>query len=341
MEEEILIQEEYPLGIITLNRPKALNALTLSMIRILQAQLDAWLHHESIHAVIIQSSSEKAFCAGGDIRQVYRDGKNNDSNQLIFFKEEYHLNRTIHHYPKPYIALMDGITMGGGVGISLHGSHRVAGNGFIFAMPETSIGFFPDIGSSYLLSRCPGKLGIYLGLTGHRLNAEEAFSGHLIDYRVDSEQFSRIKLALHQMDLSQNAFSQVTTYLKSIAKPSSNQSIASLQENVDKTFHYQQVEDIFEALKQMNTDWSRATLRLLEGKSPLSLKVTLAQLNKAVHLDFENCMDMDERLVPHFLKTSDFYEGVRALLIDKDKTPHWNLETLAQISSSVVNRFFM
>lgn len=169
MTEEVLFSQEGQLGFITLNRPKALNALTLTMIMALQKQLSIWKEDYSIKAVVVQAVPGNAFCAGGDIRWLYNAGRSKDSEQMQFFWHEYRLNHFIHHFGKPYISLLDGITMGGGVGISLHGSHPVASERFVFAMPETGIGFFPDIGASYLLNRCPGFLGVYLGLTGNKL----------------------------------------------------------------------------------------------------------------------------------------------------------------------------
>lgn len=340
MSDDLIFMQEGHLGIITLNRPKALNALTLSMIRALQHQLDIWAIDDSIHAVIIKSSSEKAFCAGGDVRWLYEAGKSGNSEQLDFFAEEYRLNSTIHHYTKPYIALMDGLTMGGGVGISLHGSHSVASPSFMFAMPETSIGFFPDVGASFLLKRCPGFIGKYLGLTGNRLNAEESKATGLINYILQAHQFSQIVDELKRIDLSVNAFESITACLTCYSIPTNVDCIKSLQVNVDASFYHDNLEDIFISLEHERTAWHREVLDCLRLKSPLSLYVTLAQLQKASHFDFDQCIQMDYQLAQHFIQDHDFYEGVRALLIDKDKSPQWRPADLHRVSQCLVERYF-
>lgn len=323
MINDVLMTQEGDLGMITLNRPQVLNALTLPMVRALQQQLDAWSTDDSIHAVIIQSAGGKAFCAGGDVRWLYEAGKQGNPDQLRFFSEEYHLNKTIHYYKKPYIALMDGLTMGGGVGISLHGSHSVASQAFVFAMPETSIGFFPDIGASFLLSRCPGFMGIYLGLTGNRLSAEESNATGLVKYVVQAHQFPHIVDSLKQTDLSKNAFEGVSECLELFSAPVNLNCIKPLQANVDKSFNHGNLEDILKSLEEGESPWHREILDCLRLKSPTSLYVTLFQLQMAFGLDFDECIQMDYLLVQHFIHEQDFYEGVRALLIDKDKSPHW------------------
>lgn len=340
MSADIIFSQQQHLGVITLNRPQALNALTLPMVSAMYAQLMTWREDCSIQAVVIRSAGGKAFCAGGDVRWLYETGQQRSPEQLRFFKEEYRLNQLIHDYPKPYIALMDGITMGGGVGVSLHGSHPVASHAFVFAMPETSIGFFPDIGASFLLSRCPGKMGVYLGLTGNRLNAQEALAVGLVKYLIPSTAFEGIIDAFLQADLSINPDDAVSSCLSRFAEPVNFKSIADLQTNVDTCFSYSDIASILNALAQVEDVWHQKILHTLLQLSPLSLCVTLAQLSRAANMSFDECIQMDYCLVQHFMSAHDFYEGVRALLIDKDKSPKWSPNDLKMVEASLVKDYF-
>lgn len=341
MSSDVIITQRGHLGLFTLNRASALNALTLSMVRDLYQQLLTWQKDPAIHAVVITSAGGKAFCAGGDVRWLYDMGKQgNFAAQLSFFEEEYRLNRLIHHYPKPYIALMDGLTMGGGVGVSLHGSHPVASLSFSFAMPETSIGFFPDIGSSYLLSRCKGAMGRYLGLTGNRLNAEEAYALRLVSHVIQAALFPNVIEALLMMDLSQQAHQGVSECLEQFAEKINQDCVMALQSKVDDCFDYDDIVFIMDKIQQNDDEWHHSVLSLLKQKSPMSLCVTLMQLLKAAKMSFDECMQMDYQLVKYFMHSHDFYEGVRALLIDKDKNPQWQPAEFEGVNSHVVERYF-
>lgn len=343
-------------GHITLQRPKALNALNLEMILGLSRVLDEWEKDPSVLAVIIQSSDERAFCAGGDIRTIYELGMKKDTEIFTFFKQEYALNQKIARYTKPYISFMNGITMGGGVGISLHGSHCVAGKNFQFAMPETGIGFFPDIGSSYLLNRCPGAFGMYLGLSGARLNAQEAYDLKLVNYCIEDNQ--PVIEALHQLNLEKNAHQTVTDLLSKFHKtPSTSSSITHSLPWINEIFSQNSVEDIIKELTSLtiveaplvgdrnneqvlNPDLIKKTLEDLKSKSPFSLKVTFELLKRTRGKTVEESLAIDSILVQHFLKDKDFYEGVRALLVDKDKQPKWEPPNLESISAQQVNEYF-
>jgi enoyl-CoA hydratase/carnithine racemase len=340
MTRDIAFSREQHIGLVTLKRPQALNALNLPMIKALQQQLLLWQDDNSIHAVIVQAEEGKAFCAGGDVRWLYETGLAKNPEQMQFFWHEYRLNHFIHQFKKPYIALMNGMTMGGGVGISLHGSHPVATERFIFAMPETGIGFFPDIGASYLLARCPGQTGIYLGLTGNRLNAADALALGLINNMIDSEQLPQVLASLIQTDLSADAHQRVSACLQEFALPDAAAPIENERAAIDSCFAKDKVEAIFTSLESRSDDWSLAIKRSLEQKAPLSLKVTLAQIHKAKSLSMGDCLKMDYRLVNHFMSDSDFYEGIRALLVDKDKSPHWQPESLALVSAAKVADYF-
>ena len=339
MAEDIFFTREQHIGLITLNRVDALNALTLPMIIALQQQLQTWQHDSHVHAVVIQAAAGKAFCAGGDVRSLY-DNRRTNSQQMQFFWHEYRLNHFIHHFNKPYIALMDGVTMGGGVGISLHGSHPVASERFLFAMPETGIGFFPDIGASYLLSRCPGQFGVYLGLTGNRLGAGEAKALGLVKHLIPADKFQSALDNLIAADLSIDAYAQVDACLQHLAILEQPARLLSLQSVINDCFNYPDIESILETLAQGDDDWHRDTLTTLEKKSPLSLKITLAQLQKAKTMSMADCIKMDYCLVGHFMRDHDFYEGVRALLVDKDKSPRWQPASLSLVTSAKIADYF-
>lgn len=340
MDADIVFTCERHIGLITLNRPQALNALTLSMIMALQQKLLAWKNDNNIHAVVIQAAPGKAFCAGGDVRWLYDRGREKGPQPMQFFWHEYRLNHYIHHFNKPYIAMMDGINMGGGVGVSLHGSHPVASEHFTFAMPETSIGFFPDIGASYLLSHCPGQFGAYLGLTGNRLGAGDAYQLGLVKQVISSSQFPELLSYLIDMELSKDAHVQVSACLQRFALKEYAAPIMEHQAAINTCFGYQDVESIMQELAILDDDWHRETMHNLLKKAPLSLKVTLAQIQKAKGMSLADCLKMDYCLASHFMQDQDFYEGVRALLVDKDKNPRWQPSFLSNVNDATVADYF-
>lgn len=338
MTDAILFTKERHIGVITLNRAQAYNALNLPMIKALQHQLQLWEDSDDVHAVVIQAFPGKAFCAGGDVRSLYDLGRTKHAEQMRFFYHEYRLNHYIHSFPKPYIALMDGITMGGGVGISLHGSHPVASERFVFAMPETGIGFFPDIGASYLLSQCPNSWGTYLGLTGNRLTGREAYALGLVKAVIASDDVADIIPSLAELDLSKDAHAEVNACLESMAMPVSQERV--LTAPVNSVFKEESVELMIAQLRAGDSPWHREALATLAQKAPLSLKVTLAQFQKAKGKTLTECLQMDYDLVGHFIEHSDFYEGIRAVLVDKDKSPRWQPDTLDAVSAADVARYF-
>lgn len=339
MTQDLAFKKEQNLGIITLSRPAALNALTFSMIKTLRKQLSAWAEDKDIHAVIMQAEPGKAFCAGGDIRHLYESGLTNPVDPLPFFRDEYQLNLAIHEFPKPYIALMDGITMGGGVGISLHGSHPVAGERFVFAMPETAIGFFPDIGASYLLSRLVEPIGLYLALTGNRLKAEEALSLGLVKHCVAPENWPLIVPYLLESDLSTHAHARVTELLSKMQTKAHNDGMRDA-EIIGDFFNEKSLNAIFTKLEQSDDTWAKDTLANLRQRSPLSLEVTFEQIKRAKTTTLAECLYMDYTLVQHFLRGKDFYEGVRAAIIDKDKNPKWQPDSIGKVSEAMVTAYF-
>ncbi len=339
MTEDILFSSKRHLGLITLNRPQALNALTLPMILAMQHQLHVWKDDPAIHAVVIQAAEGKAFCAGGDVRSLY-DAEEAHEQQMQFFWHEYRLNHFIHHFQKPYIALMDGVTLGGGVGIALHGSHPVATEKFQFAMPETSIGFFPDIGASFLLSKCPGSMGLYLGLTGHRLHAEDARAAGLVKHLIRSEQKESVVQCLLDADLSTDVYQTVDACLNALSIEPVVASLVPLCSVIDTYFGVEQLETLFAQLSDSEDPWQQNTLETLHQKSPLSLAVTWAQLHKARGMSLADCLHMDYCLAGHFMRDHDFYEGIRALLVDKDKSPRWQPKTLTLVTPLQVSTYF-
>ena len=335
---DVIMSHMQNLGIITLNRPQKFNALNESMFLVLEQQLLDWAIDPDIHAVIIRSNS-KVFCAGGDIRDVYVSRGAYDQ-QIAVFAQEYRLDNLIHNYPKPYIAWMNGITFGGGVGLALHGSHPVATENFLFAMPEANIGFFPDVGSSYLFNRCPGQWGKYLGLSGQKVGSYLAKELGLIKYTIQHNQWSNVLAALLEEDLSQDAHSRVTNCLQQSITKTINNDLLALSNPINECFAYPTVEEIINAIKQHNTSWSNNTLKILSHHSPTSLKVTLKQLTNSQQKTLAECLDTDLILVENFLHGHDFYEGIRAAVIDKDQKPSWQPQQIHDVSNEQVDSYF-
>lgn len=323
------------LGIITLNRPDALNALTQTMINSISQQLNSWAKQTSIKAVLIQGHGERAFCAGGDIRAVYEKQVNKQ-----FFAEEYRLNNTIAQYPKPFIAICHGITMGGGVGLSTHATFRIATEDYCFAMPETGIGFFPDVGASYFLNRCPGFTGIYLGLTGARLNAEQALNLNLIDFVIPAATKQSIVEKLAATPLTEPVRPFVKALLQPFIKSPALAELVLSRQTIDACFSKNTITQIIAALKKQTTSACDAVLKQIALKSPTSLKVTLALLQQNRTKNLQECLGIEYRLARHFLTQHDFYEGIRAAVIDKDQQPHWLPAKLAKVTKKQVATYF-
>lgn len=338
---DVLFEEQNHIGLITLNRSKALNALSFEMFKALKNKLEAWKDDENIHAVVIQAAESRAFCAGGDVRWIYGEGQKDNKAPLELFRHEYQLDYLTSTMDKPYIALMDGLNIGGGVGITLHGSHRVATENFAFTMPENSIGFFPDIGASYLLANCPDGYGVYLGLTGRRVNPADSKKLNFVDYTVSSDSLDEIKEALFATDLSTDANNKVSHLLSQFDREFPQGSLADEKEDVKACFDGKtKLGEVFDALLTLGNAWAIALVSELEALSPISLHVTLALLNRAKGLSLADCLALDYGLTYHFMQGHDFYEGVRARLVDKDKAPKWQPETWQAVNEGVVNKYF-
>ncbi len=329
------------IGFITLNRVKTLNALTFEMVCAMRKQLMAWQEDEAIHAVVVQSNSEKAFCAGGDVVKLRQISEKSPENPMAFFKEEYLLNCLIRAYTKPYVCLLNGLTIGGGVGISLHGNYPIATEHFSFAMPETGIGFFPDVGGGYLLTRCKGAFGLYLGLTGKRISRADATFCGLIQYTIASDKQADFIHALLEADLSEKTNASMASLLSLFAdKKPKLSGLRNDEEAVNHAFSAGSVETIFLRLEAQNTPWSQKTLLLLRAKSPTALKVTFEQLKRVAGLSMEDTMRIEFGMSAQFMKSNDFFEGVRALLIDKDGKPNWQPNQLKKVSKESVEAYF-
>jgi len=275
--------------------------------------------------VIIRGEGERAFCAGGDVRTVYENGIERANGSLQFFRTEYAMNQRIFDFPKPYVALMHGITMGGGLGVSVHGSHRVGDENLIMAMPETGIGFFPDVGGTYFLSHMQDSLGVYLGLTGVRMTVKDAVYVGLVDHIIPTRHFDEVVNSLQKvLEKDSNIKDTITTVLNNFSESVTE---ASLEKNIAEIagcFEEKSVVDIIQNLTVRKSDWSEITLNVLKQKSPTSLVVTLIALHNATKQDFHSCMETELRLTEFFLHQPDFYEGVRAAVVDKDRTPIWH-----------------
>jgi enoyl-CoA hydratase len=329
------------LGLITLNRPQVLNALNHTMFLAIQHQLLEWEAAEQIKAVVIRAAEGRAFCAGGDIRAAYEKKLAGDPTLKYFFRDEYKMNLAIYQYPKPYIALLDGITMGGGVGVSMNGSHRIATERLSFAMPETAIGFFPDVGATYFLSRLPYKMGFYLGLTGVRITYNDCAALGLVNNVVSSDSFSEIIYALADASLQSNPKVEVTEVIEKFSVDYPKSSLLEHRDEIEMCFSANTVEDIFHALEKQNTEWCQQTLESLKSKSPTSLKVTLLALQEGEKSSFKDCMRTEYRLTNRFIEGHDFFEGIRAAIIDKDQKPHWKPVRLNEVSIEDVMKYFL
>ncbi len=317
-------------GFVTLNRPRALNSLTLPMIEAMDARLAAWATDPGIDVVVVRGAGERAFCAGGDVRAIWQAGKDGDPLTRDFFRAEYRLNRRIKIYPKPYVALMDGITMGGGVGVSVHGRIRVATERTLFAMPETRIGLFPDVGGSHFLPRLEGKLGLYLGLTGARLKAADALHAGIATHYVESARLQDVEVALADGDVT----------LTGLTGDPGPAPLAKHRAAIDRCFAGVTVEGIMAALEDEGGEWAATALEALRGASPTSLKITAEELRRGAKLDFDGSMTMEFRLSQACLARHDSYEGIRAALIDKDNAPQWQPADLADVSAELVAAHF-
>jgi len=333
-QDGVIIRKEGRAGRITLNRPQALNALNHAMcLAMTQALLD-WREDEGVERVIVDGAGDRAFCAGGDIRILYESGKAGDDRAYEFWRDEYRLNQLIKRYPKPYVALIDGIVMGGGVGVSVHGSHRVAGDNTMLAMPETGIGFYPDVGGTYFLPRLPGETGMWMGLTGARLNAADAAALEIATHYTPSDQHDALIAALCGSERG------VDEILDDHAARAGESEADHHRERIDSCFSAMIVEGILAALENDPSNWTTQQADILRTKSPTSLKLTQRALRLGADSRFEEALQRELRLSTNTLQGHDFYEGVRAQIIDKDRDPKWRPSSLDRVGDADVEQYF-
>lgn len=336
------------IGCITLDRPKALNSLSLAMVRALHAQLQAWRDDASIAAVLIKSSSEKAYCAGGDIRFFYDAGRATPTagSALLedFFTEEYALNHLIHHYPKPYIALLDGVVMGGGMGIAQAGPQarmRVVTEGTRMAMPEVNIGLFPDVGGSYFLSRTENEFGTYLGLSGETISAADAIHIGMADVYVARAELPALVAAICS-STAEDVRQTVRDFAHHLSAPCdpATSNLAQHAALIAQHFSHNDVPSIMASLQQDASPFAQKTLAAMHKRSPLMMCVTLEQLRRGKEMSVAQCLRMERTLVRHNFSHGEVLEGVRALVIDKDNAPAWNPSSLAAVTPAMIEGFF-
>jgi len=339
--EDVLFELRGPLLLITLNRPDALNAVNLEMCQAIERRLRRHEEDREVEAVVIRGAGDRAFCAGGDIRRLYDAGRAGERYPHDFYRVEYRLNAYIFQYAKPYIALIDGIDMGGGVGVSVHGSHRVVSERINFAMPETGIGLFPDVGGSYFLPRLPGEIGMYMAMTGARLRAADALYAEIGDAFVPSTRLDDLVDALADAPFNRGARSAVGKVVRDFSETAPGEAaFAGLRERIDRCFAGDSVEGFLAALEAEDDDWARETIATMRTKSPTSMKIACRQIRAGAELDFEACMAMEFRIANGCIAGHDFYEGVRAVVIDKDQDPQWQPASLEQVTEADIAPYF-
>ena len=334
-DQEIVFERRGAAGLVTLNRPKALNALTHAMCVAMKAQLDEWAGDGKVEAVVVQGAGDRAFCAGGDIRSLYESGKAGTSYARDFYRDEYLLDALIKHYPKPYVALISGIVMGGGVGISVHGSFRVADETTTFAMPETGIGLFPDVGGSYFLPRIHSgvAMGLYLALTGTRLTVADVYQEGIATNFVARKNRDALIERIAKGEGPGRA-------CKALATPMPDTFAPDRREEIERMFGASSVEGILAPLDSDVSDWAKETAATIRKKSPTSTKLAFRQLREGATLEFDDCMRMEFRMVNRIIKGHDFYEGVRATIIDKDNQPRWRPADFSAVTGADIDAYF-
>ena len=340
--DEVLVETRGGLGIVTLNRPRALNALSLGMIRALDAALIGFAQNDAIGAVVIRGAGEKAFCAGGDVRALILAPAGIDKAQLArdFFAEEYRLNLRVHNYRKPFVALIDGVTMGGGCGLSLHSGFVVATERTMVAMPETVLGLFPDVGATWFLNQCPGEIGVCLGLTGRRLKAADLKAVGLASHFVPSPDLDALVAAL--VAVPKLDAGSVKKVLDAHGQDAGPAAILEDRAAIDRIFDTGDIEEIIGGLEAETAPWAVEALHTIRRASPTSLKVTLRQLRggRALGPDVAAMLRIEYRLAVRSVGGADFPEGVRAILVDKDNKPAWQPPRLDQVDAARVESFF-
>ncbi|MEW9808231.1 enoyl-CoA hydratase/isomerase family protein [Mesorhizobium sp. ZMM04-5] len=331
--DQIRFERHGVAGIVTLTRPTALNALTHQMVRALSAALTAWADDVAVRVVILKAEG-RAFCAGGDIMDVYR-ARQEGRRLTEFFADEYRLNAQINRFPKPYVSLIDGICMGGGMGISAHGSHRVMTENAVFAMPEVGIGFFPDVGASYVLPNLGGCFGIYLGLTGNKIGHGDALWSGIATHTVEA---AYLPALVDEIAESGDPGTELREFFRAAPRKTDEAALHAIARH----FSLGSLPDVFTSLERAADDdeFCAATLATLRSRSPTSLHVAFREMSIGSTMSMDECMKMEFRILNRMLESHDLYEGIRAALVEKGSPPRWEPARLADVSAQVVDAFF-
>ncbi len=339
-ESDLIVRREGTAGIIRLNRPKALNAMTYEMSQGIDVALDRFETDPAVSVVILEGAGERGLCAGGDVRGLYESSKAGGDLGKVFWRQEYVMNARISKYPKPYVAFMDGLVMGGGVGLSAHARHRVVTEKTKLAMPEVGLGFFPDVGGTWLLPRSPGEIGTYFGLTGQTMNGPDAIFSRFADAVVPSAKLLALRNALTEVrpGITSN---EVDKIIASFATGETAGPIAARKADIDRWFACDRMEDIFAELRRAGSELAQSTLKILNEKSPRGMVVTLKLLRLARNAtSLEECLVREYRAALEVFRSDDFREGVRAAVIDKDRNPKWSPPRVEDVTSEMLAPYF-
>ena len=339
-EPDLIARRDGAVGVIRLNRPKAINAVTLEMFRDIDKALDAFEADPAVSVILLEGAGERGLCAGGDIRALYENSKIRGDLGKILWREEYILNARIAKFPKPYVAFMDGIVMGGGVGLSAHSRHRVVTERTKLAMPEVGLGFFPDVGGTWLLARSPGEIGSYFGLTGQTMNGPDAIYARFADAVVPSGQLVLLREALTRVRAGATS-DEIKTIIDGFATGETSGPVAAMQSRIDGWFAHDRMQDIVAGLQRDGSELAQSTLKTLNEKSPRGMVVSLKLLRLArASSALEECLVREYRAALQVFASDDFREGVRAAVIDKDRNPKWSPPAIEEVTPEMVAPYF-
>jgi enoyl-CoA hydratase len=339
-EPDLIARREGAAGVIRLNRPKAINAMTLEMSLGIDAALDRFEADPAVALVLLEGAGERGLCAGGDIRGLYESSRVAGDLGKVFWRQEYIMNARIAKFPKPYVAFMDGLVMGGGVGLSAHGRHRVVTEKTRLAMPEVGLGFFPDVGGTWLLSHSPGEIGTYFGLSGQTMNGPDAIYARFADAVVPSGKLAALRETLVNLG-SQAGSADVKAAIDGFATGETSGPVAAMQSRIDGWFAHDRMQDIVAALQRDGSGLAQSTLKTLNEKSPRGMVVTLKLLRLGrASASLEQCLVREYRAALQVFASDDFREGVRAAVIDKDRNPRWSPAAIGEVTPEMVAPYF-
>jgi len=339
-EPDVIVRREGAVGVIRLNRPKTINAMTLEMSLGIDAALDRFEADPDVALVLLEGAGERGLCAGGDIRGLYESSRAGGDLGKVFWRQEYIMNARIAKFPKPYVAFMDGLVMGGGVGLSAHGSHRVVTERTRLAMPEVGLGFFPDVGGTFLLSHSPGEIGTYFGLTGQTMNGPDAVYAHFADAVVPSGKLAALREALVGLRAGVSP-ADVKAAIDGFATGEISGPVAANRPQIDRWFAHDRMQDIVVDLERDGSELAQSTLKALNEKSPRGMVVALKLLRLArASSSLEQCLVREYRAALEVFRSDDFREGVRAAVIDKDRNPSWSPPRIEDVTPTDVSQAF-